>query len=186
VLEEVGDVLWTRELVELRKVSFAEQDQELDRVIADYNPVRVCMDQTGMGEKPVEDAKRRHGTYRIEGVLFSGPIKLDLANAFRRRFEDRQIRIPRERRLRDDLHSVKKITTAAGNIRFDAEKTEDSHADRFWAGALAIHAAGSGAGKAACAGTDPFERKGFHIRPGRLAAGGGLWGRYANKLKIFN
>ena len=142
VLEEVGDVFWTRELVELRKASFAEQDQELDRVIATYNPIRVCMDQTGMGEKPVEDAKRRHGDYRIEGVLFSGPVKLDLANTFRRRFEDRQIRIPGDRKLRDDLHSVKKITTAAGNVRFDAEKSEDSHADRFWAGALAVQAAG--------------------------------------------
>ncbi|HUU42072.1 MAG TPA: terminase family protein, partial [Desulfatiglandales bacterium] len=127
VLEEVGDVLWTRELVKMRKATFSEQDQELDRVMAEYNPVRVCMDQTGMGEKPVEDAKRRHGEYKVEGVLFTGPAKLDLATAVRRKFEDKLIRIPQEREVKEDLHSVKKITTSAGNIRFDAERSEDGH-----------------------------------------------------------
>ncbi|MBW1666725.1 MAG: terminase family protein [Deltaproteobacteria bacterium] len=143
VIEQVGDVFWTREVVELRKASFSEQDQELDRVMAQYNPVRVCMDQTGMGEKPVEDAKRRHGDYKVEGVLFTGPVKLDLATGIRRKFEDRQIRIPRDRKVRDDLHSVKKVTTSSGNIRFDAERSGDSHADRFWTLALALHAAGA-------------------------------------------
>jgi len=104
------------------------------------------MDQTGMGEKPVEDAQKRHGKYRVEGVVFTGGVKLDLANALKRKFEDRLIRIPVDRKLRDDLHSVKKLTTAAGNIRFDAERSEDSHADRFWALALAVHAAGNKGG----------------------------------------
>jgi phage FluMu gp28-like protein len=35
----------------------------------------------------------------------------------------------------------KSATTSAGNIRFVAESTPDGHADRFWALALAIHAA---------------------------------------------
>jgi hypothetical protein len=43
-----------------------------------------------------------------------------------------------------------------------------------------------GTGKAACAGMERVEQEGIQIRPGRVAAGGGLWGRYANKLKIFN
>jgi hypothetical protein len=36
---------------------------------------------------------------------------------------------------------VQKEVTAAGNVRFVAEATDDGHADRFWAFALAIHAA---------------------------------------------
>lgn len=43
--------------------------------------------------------------------------------------------------IRADLRKVQKVTTAAGNIRFVAESTPDGHADRFWALALAIHAA---------------------------------------------
>jgi len=34
----------------------------------------------------------------------------------------------------------------AGNIRFTAERSEEGHADRFWALALAIHAASSPSG----------------------------------------
>ena len=75
VLERVGDVLWTREVVALKNASFAEQDDALDRVFANYKVVRCCKDQTGMGEKPVEDAKRRHGEYRVEGVLFTNTVK---------------------------------------------------------------------------------------------------------------
>jgi hypothetical protein len=43
--------------------------------------------------------------------------------------------------IRADLRSVTKQTTEAGNIRFTAERTPDGHADRFWALALAVHAA---------------------------------------------
>lgn len=145
VLEIVGDVLWTREVVQMRRASFAEQDRELDRVWRTYRPYRICMDQTGMGEKPVEDAQRAYGS-TVEGVLFTGPVKLDLATTLRRRFEDRQIRIPIDRDIREDIHSVKKVATSAGNVRFDAEGSEDSHADRFWALALAVHAATSPSG----------------------------------------
>jgi len=146
LLEMVGDVLWTRELVELRRKSFAEQDQGLERIMRAYRPLRVCIDQTGMGEKPVEDAQRKYGELGVEGVIFSAPVKLDLANGLKRRVEDRRVRIPVSQDVRDDLHSVKKITTAAGNMRFDVEQSEKGHADRFWALALAIHAAGEDKG----------------------------------------
>ncbi|MEW6265314.1 MAG: terminase family protein [Thermodesulfobacteriota bacterium] len=141
LLEQVGDVLWSREQVVLSKTSFAEQDAELDRLMDRYKPRRVCLDQTGLGERAVEEAKARHGRYRVEGVLFTNPVKQDLALTLRRKFEDRLIRLPADRDLREDLHSVRRSITSAGNIRFDAERTPDGHADRFWALALAVHAA---------------------------------------------
>lgn len=144
-LELVGDVLWVRELVELSRASFAAQDFALERIVSRYHPVRVCMDQTGMGEKPVEDAKRKFGEYSVEGVVFGPKTKLDMANCLKRRFEDRQIRIPVSRDLREDIHGVKKLTTSAGNVRFDAESTDKGHSDRFWALALAVHAASNSA-----------------------------------------
>jgi len=140
VLEEVGDVLWSREVVVMQRATFSEQEKEVDRIFRQYRPVRLCMDQTGMGEKFVEDLQKKYGS-SVEGVLFTSSVKVDLANTTRRKFEDRLIRIPVDRDIRDDIHSVKKITTSAGNIRFDVERTENSHADRFWALALAIHAA---------------------------------------------
>lgn len=144
--EKVGDIMWTREVVVLKKASFYEQDRELDRIMERYNPRRLCMDQTGMGEKPVEDAKRRYGEYRVEGVLFTNPVKQDLASGLKRKFEDKLVRIPVSREIREDHHSIKKVTTSAGNIRFDAERSKLGHSDRFWAHALAIHAAGEPVG----------------------------------------
>ena len=79
VFEKVGDVLWCREIIERRRISFAEQDMLLDDVFRRFNVTRCCMDQTGMGEKPVEDAQRRHGSSRVQGVLFTASAKLDMA-----------------------------------------------------------------------------------------------------------
>ena len=142
ILEIIGDVYWTREVKVMHKMSFSEQSIHLANAIARYRPVRVCIDQSGMGEKFVEDAKIEHGDFKVEGVLFSAPSKNDMANQTRSLFEDKRIRIPVDKDIRDDIHSVKKTVTIAGNFRFDVEHSEKHHADRFWALALAVHASG--------------------------------------------
>lgn len=142
VLEAVGDVLWTREIIARRRISFAEQDTLLDDVFRRYRVIRCAMDQTGMGEKPVEDAKRRHGNLRVEGVLFTGPNKLQLATTGKEAFEDRRIRIPEgDPELRADLHKLRKVTGPTGAPRFVAESDSAGHADRTWACFLAVNAA---------------------------------------------
>ena len=145
VLELVGDVLWCREIIAKKRISFAEQDALLAGVFDRYQVARCCIDQTGMGEKPVEDAKRRHGEYTVEGVLFSGASKLVMATTAKQKFEDRKLRLPvGNDPLRQDLHKLRKITTAAGNVRFDADRDAGGHADRTWGLFLAIHAADGG------------------------------------------
>lgn len=145
VLEQVGDVLWLRELIELRRTSFADQLAELDRVMNTYRVSRAALDQTGLGEMPVQEAQRRHGNYRVEGVLFNATRKLDLATALKTRMEDRQLRIPVSLALRADLHSVTRSVGPTGAPRLGAERENGSHADRFWALALACGAASDGA-----------------------------------------
>lgn len=143
VFEQIGDVLWDRERIELKRASFAAQDEALDGVMRRYRVGRLCMDQTGMGEKPVEDAQRRYGS-RVEGVIFTGPAKLVMATAGKQRFEDRTLRIREgDTALRADLHKLRKVASATGAPRFVAER-DDDHADRTWAAFLAIHAAGDG------------------------------------------
>jgi phage FluMu gp28-like protein len=142
VLEQVGDVLWTRDIIAHQRISFAEQDALLADVFQRYRVVRCGMDQTGMGEKPVEDAKRRHGAYRVEGVLFSGAAKLALATVGKEAFEDRRIRIPKgDSAVRADLHKLQKVTSPTGAPRFIAESDSSGHADRAWACFLALYAA---------------------------------------------
>lgn len=142
VLEPVGDVLWTREIVERRGASFAEQDALLADVFNRYRVLRCCMDQTGMGEKPVEDAQNRYGTSRVEGVLFTGPNKQMLATLGKQAFEDRRVRIPLgDDSLRSDLHKLKKVAGPTGAPRFVADSDDSGHADRTWALFLAVSAA---------------------------------------------
>ena len=144
VLELVGDVAWTREVVALRGATFRAQDMALDELVGRWRPAAVWMDQTGMGEKPVEDAIRRYGRSVVAGCIFSPARRLGLATALRSRAQDRTLRIPAgDRELRADLHSIKRIAGAAGPPRLvvdDEGGSGGSHADRFWALALACGA----------------------------------------------
>lgn len=150
VWEEVGDIFWTREIVELKRKSFAEQDAVLDELILKYNVARLAMDQTGMGEKPVEDARRRHGQYKIEGVLLNGSRPLTVATVAKQLFEDRRVRIPAGNAvLRADLHKIKKVVSATGHPRLVADRDSEGHADRSWAAFLGLAAADGGAPAAA-------------------------------------
>ena len=147
VLEPIGDVMWTREISILKGASFAAQDVEFDRLMRTYRVIRACMDQTGMGMKPVEDAQNRWGPLRVEGVMFTPANKLVLATRGKEAFEDRTIRIPEgDIKLRRDLHLLKKSVGPTGTPRFIAsedggEGAAESHADRAWAGFLALNAA---------------------------------------------
>ncbi len=164
VSELVGDVLWTREVVRLKHSSFAEQAAELDRVMKYYDVKRLCMDQTGMGEKPTEDAKRIYGEYKAEGVLFTGAVKQELATVGKQKFEDHLLRIPADRAIRESHHAVRKITTVAGNPRFDADRSEVGHADEFWAHMLAVHAADA-----------PYQKPEYESVTKRKAVMAGAW-----------
>jgi len=53
-----------------------------------------------------------------------------------------EVVIPRDRKLTQQIHSIKKKATDAGYSRYDTEKNESHHADKYWSLALAVHAAG--------------------------------------------
>lgn len=142
VLELVGDVYWTREIITLKRTKLRHQLDELNRVMRQYNVVACNLDQTGMGEKMVEDAQYQHGEQRVQGVLFNVVTKLNMATLGKNAFEDKQIRIPQgDSDLRADLHKLKKITGSTGQPRFVAESDSAGHADRTWACFLALLAA---------------------------------------------
>jgi len=103
---------------------------------------RACIDETGMGIQLAEEARFAYGS-KAEPVWFTGRAKEEIAFQLYRKFEDRHIAIPANDDIRNDLHSIQKITTAAGNIRFDqaADNNVMGHADRFWALGLMVHAA---------------------------------------------
>jgi len=147
VNERVTGNQFTRKIVTLQNTKFSEQERVLYALLEIPAVRRCCIDATGLGMQLAERAQERFGTYRVEAVKFSGPVKEALAYPVRAAFEDKAVRIPKDDKIRADLRGIRKVTTAAGNIRFEADRGPSGHSDRFWALALAIHAAATPAGK---------------------------------------
>ncbi len=139
VLERVGGVCLTRRVIEMARETFEAQRQTLWPLLALPQVVRCCIDRTGVGRGLADDAKRIFG-WKVEEIHFSGPVKEELAFPLRAAFEERSIRVPKTKEIVADFRAIKKTTTASGNIRFDAERSEGGHSDRFWSCALALHA----------------------------------------------
>ncbi len=142
IVERLGDVLYTRHVEAMQNMRKSDQEKIIWPWLKRCN--RACFDATGLGIGWADDAQDQFGEYAIEAVTFTPAVKEALAYPVRSKMEDRRIRIPYNQTIRSDLRSVTKQVTAAGNIRFTAERTPDGHADHFWALALAIHAAGPG------------------------------------------
>lgn len=143
--EVVGGVAFARKLVDLKNTTFDEQEARLYELLALPTLRRACIDNTGIGRQLVERAQTRFGKYKVEAITFTPAVKEELAYPVRSACEDRSMRIPDRPEVVSDFRAIRKETTAAGNIRFTAERGPGGHSDRFWAKALARHAAAQAA-----------------------------------------
>ncbi|MCY1648171.1 hypothetical protein OVA11_14195 [Caulobacter sp. SL161] len=141
--ELVGDVLWLRDRHLFQNTKFRVQDDAAAALIAQRRMSAYWIDQSGMGEKVVEDEQAKYGTTRCVGVLFTGPARLDLAIALKERVEQCKIRIPPLPAIRADFRAIKRKGTAGGGVSL-VNATDEVHADEFWAAGLACRAASMG------------------------------------------
>jgi phage FluMu gp28-like protein len=126
-------------------------DVLIDKLISDainvHKAIRVGVDATGMGTFPAQAAQRKHGL-KLDIVTFTGPVKESLATGLYQALVEERLILRRSCAGSDDtrkaLASIKRIVTAAGNVRYDAARTKDGHADQAWALAMAVNAASSG------------------------------------------
>jgi phage FluMu gp28-like protein len=140
VIERVASVLWMRDEIVLRDTPFRDQLATVDAFMRDYRIIKLAADQTGMGEMPVEEMIRAHGS-RVEGVLMSGDRRLSVASAAKDAFEQGLIRIPDDPALMADIRKIKRVAGPTGAPRLVAGRDASGHADRAWALFLAIAAA---------------------------------------------
>ena len=154
---DVGRTRNTSELIVLEKVSrrlvyrygrsfdrsrFQEQEASLRKMLKRSGRFkRLCVDRHGIGMNLAENLRGEFRS-RVEGVALVGQVKESLAVDLHIAFENEDVSIPRDRDLISQIHSIKKTATDAGYSRYDTEKNEKHHADRYWALALAVHAAG--------------------------------------------
>jgi phage FluMu gp28-like protein len=157
--EKLGDVSYTRLVVWLYSTPFPKQFRILSPVVR--VATRMAIDKTGMGVGLYDDFNEAFAG-RIMGVSFSGTndqgvrLKTDLAIRIKRKMEKARSRIPYDGRIRTEMQAIKRQATSSG-VSFDAPRIEVdtavaggvkkklySHADGFWAKALADLAADDG------------------------------------------
>lgn len=149
-LEKIGDIGHTSDVLEMRNTSTPDQISQLRHRI--MGCTRVCVDYTGPGVGFGDSLVAEFGEYRPEGHLFgkvelctfTNPMKVDLFSKLRMLFERRGVRVPVDRTIREDLHSVQRVTTTSGTVTYKAPHSADGHADRCTALALANRALATG------------------------------------------
>jgi phage FluMu gp28-like protein len=153
--ELLGDVSHCREVVEMRDMPTPDQMDILRPRIRRAR--RVCLDYTGGGIGLGDLMVKEFGQYdpgkhlfgKIELCKFTNALKVEVFSKLRMAFEQRRVRIPVNRVVREDLHSMQRMVTTSGLITYRAPHTEDGHADRCTAKALAQRAAGCSSGPVA-------------------------------------
>jgi len=125
----------------MSKQTFDAQEQALYDLLKLPMVRRCCIDQSGLGRQFAERAAKKFGAYRVEGINFTQGTKEELAYPVRVAFEERTIKVPFTNAIRADLRGVRKEVTSSGHTRFAGERNRYGHCDRFWALALALHAA---------------------------------------------
>lgn len=153
IVEKIGPMKFTRVVKVMEKHSFRDQKQTLYKYMQHPKMRRACIDSTGLGMQFAEEAQEDFGKFKVEAVSFTNAVKEDLAFSFRRSVEEKGMIVPADEDVREDLHSVKKVTTSSRNIRFDVDASVAGHADRFWAAALSNEAAKSYKGQPEVAST---------------------------------
>jgi len=144
-VELLGDVLYTIEVLELRGKPTPEQVRLLSPRIERCR--LVALDYTGPGVGLGDYLVDRFGAYdparhrfgRVQLVKFSRSVVCEIFSHLRLAAERLRIRVPADRTIREDLHSVYRVSTPGG-VTYRAPHTRDGHADRATALALALRA----------------------------------------------
>lgn len=158
LLEQLGDKFYQRMSITMRGKEFEEQKFILSQALEILPIARLAIDETGIGMNLAEDLSKRY-PHTVMPVNFASRVESDLkkrdkkdkketvavkermATDVKIAFERRNIAISQDRELIQQIHSVKKETSALGQIHYSVDKNEKHHADKFWALALALLAA---------------------------------------------
>jgi len=100
----------------------------------------VAIDRSKIGMNMSEDLKKEFPRI-IEPVEFTNSSKAEMANTTKIFFTDGIIELQPDKDLMMQIHSIKQMITPMKNVRYDVERNEKHHADKFWAIALACYAA---------------------------------------------
>jgi phage FluMu gp28-like protein len=114
---------------------FRPQLEYIKSLILNIRPTRVFVDSTGYGIPLFNNLRESFGGL-IQGITFNNPLKENLIMHLRVMFENKQIEIPTNKILIDQLHGLEKQVTQGGYTRYS--HSYGKFDDYVWALALAI------------------------------------------------
>lgn len=144
LIEEMAGIRFVRALAALENMRFQVQQDCAKSWIRLPRFVRGCVDNRGMGRETGERLQEEFGPFVIERIDFSLKLKETIVYAVHRLMSDRMLKLPPDDTVRDDIHSIRKEVTDAGNTRYVAGQNEsdpNSHGDYYTGISLAVHAA---------------------------------------------
>jgi len=150
IWELIDNLLVCRGCIEMLGRPFEEQERRVREIIAHPSVKRCCIDATGLGldiAERLSDRKKGFPT-KVERCTFTQTFKEEIAINLKSKAERRELLIPQDEAILQDWHSIEQEVTSQGNFRYTASRSSGSHADRFWAAGLGIHA---------CRNHKPFE-----------------------------
>lgn len=135
--EDKEKIVALRHMDTMHKMEFEAQKLHLSGLCEGWKIRRMAMDCTGIGANLTEDMQRMYPG-KIQPVYFTRESKEVLALGLKKLFQSRRLRIPNNRDLVIQLHSIKRKPTERG-FTYDADRNEMvKHADLFWALALSV------------------------------------------------
>jgi phage FluMu gp28-like protein len=134
---QASPIVWAE-----RGKDFEAMQTEASRRFKDRDWQRMGVDSTGLGMETAERLQKSLGTSKVDAVYFSPQEKDKMMTTLRSLLEMGQLALPPDQELLLDLRAIKRIV-GQSSVRYDAKHDElRGHADRAWALALAVRAAG--------------------------------------------
>jgi phage FluMu gp28-like protein len=94
------------------------------------------LDATGVGVKISEDVENSDVSYLAEPIVFTNQIKESMIMFLYTAMHTEKIKLPNDKKLLQQLYSIKREVTDGGGIRYKHE--DGKHDDRVWALVLAL------------------------------------------------
>jgi phage FluMu gp28-like protein len=127
--------------IEMVNQPFEYQRDQIRKLMRSGLPIdRGCIDKTGIGIDTTETLQGEFTETKLEGVMFNVESKDVLARDAKEGLEKNEFLLQNDNRFHRQIHSIKRIPMPGGAFRYDSERDEMGHADKFWAWALANHA----------------------------------------------
>ncbi len=131
ILERIEDkLLRVLTMKSLVNMNFEDQKVCIDEMIERLNPLRIVMDERGMGLPLLDYYEKKFGETRVLPLNLSmGKTKEEKILQCRNVFTDLKLAIPQHDELYNQLHSYQKEYTPHGNVRYFGKVDETDFMD---------------------------------------------------------